>query len=134
MYLYVYLYTNNTSHYADTVFTFDHCLCKFFTTDDSGEKYTLSFEELDNISKQLAQVLQKYEKYKMTTSQSLVAVCMKPSDRLPTILLSILKAGMAYLPLDAEFPMSRVKHILEEAKPLVVLVEEGGNCHFYVMS
>jgi len=84
---------------------------------------------LDNITNQLARALQKYEKFE-TTSQSLIAVCMKPSHRLPTVLLSILKAGMAYLPLDVEFPMSRVKHILEEAQPLIVLVEEGGKFLF----
>lgn len=55
---------------------------------------------------------------------------MKPSHRLPTVLLAILKAGMAYLPLDVEFPMSRVKHILEEAQPLIVLVEEGSKYFF----
>ncbi|XP_018403118.1 PREDICTED: tyrocidine synthase 1-like isoform X2 [Cyphomyrmex costatus] len=98
--------------------------------DDTGQEYKLSFKELDNITNQLARALQKYEKFE-TTSQSLIAVCMKPSHRLPTILLSILKAGMAYLPLDAEFPMSRVKHILEEAQPLIVLVEEGADLCIY---
>lgn len=89
----------------------------------------LSFKELDNITNQLARVLQKHEKIE-TTSQSLIAVCMKPTHQLPTVLLGILKAGMAYLPLDAEFPMSRVKHILDEAQPLLVVVEEGGKCPF----
>ncbi|EGI63523.1 PREDICTED: N-(5-amino-5-carboxypentanoyl)-L-cysteinyl-D-valine synthase isoform X1 [Acromyrmex echinatior] len=98
--------------------------------DDTGQEYKLSFKELDNITNQLARALQKYEKFE-TTSQSLIAVCMKPSHRLPTVLLSILKAGMAYLPLDAEFPMSRVKHILEEAKPLIVLIEEGADLSIY---
>ncbi|EZA51013.1 Tyrocidine synthase [Ooceraea biroi] len=97
---------------------------------DAGEKYTLSYEELDNITRQLAQALHKYERYERA-SQSLVAVCMKPSDRLPIILLSILKAGMAYLPLDAEFPMSRVKHILEEAQPLMVLIEQEADLSIY---
>ncbi|KAG5343224.1 ACVS synthase, partial [Acromyrmex heyeri] len=98
--------------------------------DDTGQEYKLSFKELDNITNQLARALQKYEKFE-TTSQSLIAVCMKPSHRLPTVLLSILKAGMAYLPLDAEFPMSRMKHILEEAKPLIVLIEEGADLSIY---
>ncbi|XP_012526136.1 tyrocidine synthase 1 [Monomorium pharaonis] len=98
--------------------------------DDAGQEYVLSFKELDNITNQLARTLQKYEKFE-TISQSLIAVCMKPSHRLPTVLLSILKAGMAYLPLDAEFPMSRVKHILEEAQPLIVLVEEGADLSIY---
>lgn len=91
----------------------------------------LSFKELDDITNKLARVLQKYEKSE-TTSQSLVAVCMKTSHRLPIALLAILKAGMAYLPLDAEFPMSRTKHILEEAQPLVILIEEGGKRHFFI--
>ncbi|XP_011630799.1 uncharacterized protein LOC105422919 [Pogonomyrmex barbatus] len=91
--------------------------------DEAGQEFALSFEELDNITNQLARALQKYEKPE-TTSQSIIAVCMKPSHRLPTVLISILKAGMAYLPLDAEFPMSRMKHILEEAQPLLILVEE----------
>jgi len=86
-----------------------------------------SFKELDIITNQLARALQKYEKFE-TASQSIIAVCMKPSHRLPTALLSILKAGMAYLPLDAEFPMSRVKHILKEAQPLIILIEEEGKC------
>ncbi|XP_011165813.1 tyrocidine synthase 1 [Solenopsis invicta] len=98
--------------------------------DDAGQEYVLSFKELDNITNQLARALQKREKCE-TTSQSLIAVCMKPSYRLPITLLSILKAGMAYLPLDAEFPVSRVKHILEEAQPLVVLVEEGADLSIY---
>lgn len=51
---------------------------------------------------------------------------MRPTDRLPTMLLATLKAGMAYLPLDPGFPIPRVKHILEEAEPLLVIAEEGG--------
>ncbi|XP_029169302.1 uncharacterized protein LOC114939219 [Nylanderia fulva] len=98
--------------------------------DDANQEYVLSFKELDNITNQFARALQKYEKFE-TTSQSLVAVCMKTSHRLPIALLSILKAGMAYLPLDAEFPMSRIKHILEEAQPLIILIEEGADLSNY---
>ena len=98
--------------------------------DDANQEYVLSFKELDNITNRLARALQKYEKFE-TTSQSLVAVSMKTSHRLPIALLSILKAGMAYLPLDAEFPISRIKHILEEAQPLIVLIEEGADLSIY---
>lgn len=96
--------------------------------DDAGQEHVLSFEKLDKVTNQLARALRKYDKFETTSSspQSFVAVCVRPSDRLPIVLLAILKAGMAYLPLDTEFPMSRVKHILEEAQPLMVLTEEGG--------
>ncbi|KAL6430303.1 hypothetical protein ACFW04_007784 [Cataglyphis niger] len=56
---------------------------------------------------------------------------MKMSHHLPIALLGILKAGMAYLPLDAEFPMSRTKHIVEEAQPLIVLIEEEVDLSIY---
>ena len=64
-------------------------------------------------------------------SKSFVAVCMKPSHRLPTVLIAILKAGMAYLPLDAEFPMARVKHVLQEAKPFAVVIEQEADASIY---
>ncbi|KZC08307.1 Tyrocidine synthase 3 [Dufourea novaeangliae] len=56
---------------------------------------------------------------------------MKPSHRLPIVLLAIVKAGMAYLPLDAEFPMTRIKHVLQEARPFVVVTEEGADPSIY---
>lgn len=102
-------------------------LPKSLRIDDADQTHVLSYKELDSLTNQLARVLQRYENN--VDSQSLVAVCMKPSHRLPTALLATLKAGMAYLPLDAEFPMSRMKHILEEAQPLIVLVEEEGKRH-----
>ncbi|XP_034177001.2 nonribosomal peptide synthetase ebony isoform X2 [Osmia lignaria lignaria] len=91
--------------------------------DDDGKVYTITYEELNLLTNRLARVLQKCEKPE-NSSQSFVAVCMKPSHRLPAMLLAIIKAGMAYLPLDVDFPMSRMKHVLQEAKPFVVLVEE----------
>ncbi|XP_014483038.1 PREDICTED: mycosubtilin synthase subunit C [Dinoponera quadriceps] len=105
--------------------------------DNIGQEHVLSFEELDKVTNRLARALRKYNKFGTTTSatssssQSFVAVCVKPSDRLPAVLLAILKAGMAYLPLDAEFPTSRVKHILEEAQPLMVLAEDGADLSIY---
>ncbi|XP_025157218.1 uncharacterized protein LOC105185311 [Harpegnathos saltator] len=98
--------------------------------DNSGQEHALTFEQLDKITNRLARALRKYDKVNATSS-SLVAVCMKPSDRLPTVLLAILKAGMAYLPLDADFPTARMKHILEEAQPLMVLAEEAADLTIY---
>ncbi|XP_055633046.1 beta-alanyl-bioamine nonribosomal peptide synthetase ebony [Toxorhynchites rutilus septentrionalis] len=57
----------------------------------------------------------------------IIAVCMHPSDRLVTMLLSIWKAGAAYLPLDPTFPPNRIEHILGEARPLLVVYEDYEN-------
>lgn len=97
---------------------------------DNGEECTLTYAELNDLTDRMARALREFERPE-NASQNLVAVCMKPSHRLPTVLLAIMKAGMAYLPLDAEFPMSRVKHVLQEAKPFMVLIEEGGKRLFH---
>ncbi|XP_076622830.1 nonribosomal peptide synthetase ebony [Colletes latitarsis] len=98
--------------------------------DDNGDEHALTYDELNQLTNRIARVLKKCEKPE-NTSQSLVAVCMKPSHRLPAVLLAIIKAGMAYLPLNAEFPMSRVKHVLQEARPFMVLMEEDADSSIY---
>ena len=49
---------------------------------------------------------------------------MHPSDNLVKILLAIWKAGAAYLPLDPTFPENRIKHILGESKPVLVVHDD----------
>lgn len=53
----------------------------------------------------------------------IVAVCMPPSDNLIMTLLSILKMGAAYLPIDPTFPSNRIEHILTEARPVFVIYD-----------
>ena len=55
---------------------------------------------------------------------------MKSTERLPIVLTAILKSGMAYLPLDSEFPAARITHILQESEPKMVIIEEGGKLNF----
>ena len=40
------------------------------------------------------------------------------------LLIGILKTGAAYVPLDSESPLTRIKDCLEDAKPKLVVVEE----------
>lgn len=53
----------------------------------------------------------------------IVAACMPPSDNLIITLLSIIKMGAAYLPLDPTFPPNRIEHILKEARPVFVIYD-----------
>ncbi|XP_015606701.1 uncharacterized protein LOC107273239 [Cephus cinctus] len=98
--------------------------------DDNGQERVLSYEELNSITKKIAIALRKLAKPQKDVD-ALIAVSMNPTDRLPITLLSILKAGMAYLPLDPEFPVPRVTHILQESEPLLVIYEEGADASIY---
>lgn len=59
-----------------------------------------------------------------TDGDFVVAVCMPPSDRLVACLLAIWKAGAAYLPLDVTFPPNRIEHIMNEARPVLVVYSD----------
>lgn len=90
---------------------------------------TLSFETLDATANKLARSMLRYAtSVGVRANQDgdfLVAVCMEPSDRLVVTLLAVWKIGAAYLPLDSNFPSSRVSHILNEAQPMFVVVDKG---------
>jgi amino acid adenylation domain-containing protein/FkbM family methyltransferase/non-ribosomal peptide synthase protein (TIGR01720 family) len=53
--------------------------------------------------------------------ESLVGISLERSADMVVAILGILKAGAAYLPLDPEYPEARIKGMLEDAKPAVVL-------------
>uniref|UniRef100_A0A0C9R2Q0 BacC_1 protein n=1 Tax=Fopius arisanus TaxID=64838 RepID=A0A0C9R2Q0_9HYME len=92
--------------------------------DENGGNYSFSYDELESSANRLARNLRKLCK-PSAKADSIVAVSMIPSHNLPIILLSILKSGMAYLPLDVDYPESRVKHILGESEPLMVIIDGG---------
>ncbi|XP_046737507.1 tyrocidine synthase 2 [Diprion similis] len=94
--------------------------------DEFGNERSLTYGQLEMRANQLARVLLKRCR-RPNNVDGLVAISMQPTERLLTLLLATLKAGMAYLPMDPGFPASRVKHILDEAEPLLVVAEEGAN-------
>lgn len=55
----------------------------------------------------------------------LVGVCLERSPNLIIGLLAILKAGAAYLPLDPNYPAERLKYMLQDASPALVLTQES---------
>ena len=56
---------------------------------------------------------------------AVVAVALERSLALPVALLAALKAGAAYLPLDAGYPAGRLAAVLADAAPAAVIVPGG---------
>ena len=52
-----------------------------------------------------------------------MAVCLERTIEMVVTLLGILKAGGAYLPLDASYPAERLRYMVADSAPLVLLTQ-----------
>ncbi|GGY75910.1 non-ribosomal peptide synthetase [Streptomyces omiyaensis] len=50
-----------------------------------------------------------------------VAVALPKGDELTVVLLAVLKAGGAYLPLDPQYPARRLAHMVADARPVLLV-------------
>jgi amino acid adenylation domain-containing protein/non-ribosomal peptide synthase protein (TIGR01720 family) len=83
--------------------------------DDGRERLTLA--ELNGRANQLAHRLREVG----VRPDSLVALCVERGASLVVGALAVLKAGGAYIPLDPSYPRERLTHMLEDAKPRVII-------------
>jgi len=82
---------------------------------------SLSYEELDARSNQLAHFLRK----RGVRADRLVGVCMERSLEMVVALLGILKAGGAYVPLDPAYPSDRIKYVLDDSHVSILLTQDS---------
>ncbi|PPB81010.1 non-ribosomal peptide synthetase [Mycetohabitans endofungorum] len=78
---------------------------------------SLTYEELEHRANRLAQQLVSCG----VQPDSFVAICLHRSIDLAVSLLATLKAGGACLPLDPAYPADRLRYIIKDAKPQVVV-------------
>ncbi len=82
---------------------------------------TLTYEELDRRSSQLANYLRRHD----AGREVRVAVCLQRSLELIVGILGILKAGAAYVPLDPDYPEERLAFMLEDTQAPILLTSAG---------
>lgn len=79
---------------------------------------TLTYKELDVLTDRLATELQT----RGACVDSCVVIYMSKSIDYVVSYIAILKAGAAYLPMDAAYPIEMVNMVLQDAQPKVVIV------------
>lgn len=77
----------------------------------------VTYSELNQRANRLARHLRS----KGIVSDQLVGICIDRHMDLLIGLLGVLKAGGAYLPLDVNYPIPRLRHMLVDAQPKIVL-------------
>ena len=87
----------------------------------------ISYRELDKKSNRLARLLRQ----KGILPSAIAAIMVERSIQLVVGLLAILKMGAAYLPIDPVFPGKRIKFMLEDSLPDIIVTQEHLYTYFY---
>ncbi|MFF2014310.1 amino acid adenylation domain-containing protein, partial [Streptomyces sp. NPDC058195] len=82
---------------------------------------SLSYAELDGRVNRLARLLVS----RGVRPESRVVVALPRSAEVVVALLAVLKAGGAYVPVDPEYPAERVRYMVEDSAPVLVLSTRG---------
>ncbi len=85
----------------------------------SFQDQTMTYQELDEKSSQLARYLQDLG----VGPEAIVGVFVERSLEMVIALLGILKAGGAYLPLDPDLPADRLAYMVEDAEVELILTQ-----------
>ena len=85
------------------------------------DKEKITYKQLDNRSDSIAIKLQK----KGIGKNSIVGILSEPSIEMITAILSVLKAGGAYLPIDPAYPKARIAYMLSDSRAEALLIQKG---------
>ncbi|WP_316839563.1 polyketide synthase [Pedobacter gandavensis] len=114
---------NNLSHFSDRntmldLFT-EQVRIAAYQTAVVFEEHALSYQELDRITNQLAHYLIS----KGIQKETLVPICMNDPKNMLISILGILKSGAAYVPVDADFPVARMKYMVQDSGASLVITD-----------
>lgn len=79
---------------------------------------TLTYAELDRRSTCLAHALTK-----RGVGADRVGVCLQRSLNLPVVLLGVMKAGAAYVPIEPDHPTQRLAQIVDDSAPKIIITQ-----------
>ncbi|TRV81091.1 amino acid adenylation domain-containing protein [Streptomyces sp. 130] len=80
----------------------------------------LTYAELDARADALARALRE----RGAGRETRVAVAAPPSAHTVVAMLAVLRSGAAYLPVDPAYPHARIRHMLDDARPVLVLTTQ----------
>lgn len=96
------------------------------------KQHSYTYEEINSHANQLAEKISqtRYANTKHSRDQLLVALCAERSVEMIVAMLAIVKAGAAYVPLDANYPVERLQYMLNDTGAKLLLLQNAFNAHF----
>ena len=80
---------------------------------------TITYQALDRLTDKYASAFQAMG----AKPDTIIALCLPRTMECLVSLLSVLKSGAAYLPLDPEQPKARLQQIIDDANPIILITE-----------
>lgn len=85
----------------------------------ASDRESLTYAELNRRANQLAHYLRQLG----VGPEVAVAICIERSPAMIVALLAVLKAGGAYVPLDPDYPLDRLRFMLQDSAPAALLTQ-----------
>ncbi|CAA0081784.1 Linear gramicidin synthase subunit B [BD1-7 clade bacterium] len=79
------------------------------------EKTTMTYQELERRSSQLASLLVQEVLDPGIPGQQIIALCFEPSIEMLVALLAVLKAGHAFVAISVQYPPERAQYVIEDS-------------------
>ncbi|XP_014252851.1 uncharacterized protein LOC106668519 isoform X2 [Cimex lectularius] len=94
---------------------------------------SLSYGEVEERSNRLARALLLATKDKSPNDDGdrVIGLCMEPSPELIIAILAVWKSGCSYLTFAPNAPVNRTRHIVQEARPVLVVTDKSGTGDLY---
>lgn len=87
---------------------------------DKNRSY--SYDELNRYSNRIAHYLKN--EFNISSDQ-VIAVCLDRNIQMVAVMLAVMKAGAAYMPIDPNFPRERLQYMLDDAKTKCLITAES---------
>ena len=112
-------------HTLHSLFEHQAALCPDATAIIGGDK-SMTYQQLNQYANRVARQLGKYK----LEPEAMVAICIDRSVEMVVMVIAVLKAGLAYVPIDPLYPKERIQFMLSDTKAKVI-ISTTANVHLF---
>ncbi|XP_066904906.1 beta-alanyl-bioamine nonribosomal peptide synthetase ebony [Halyomorpha halys] len=112
--------------FSDLAGSHPDAIALIWEDEGAAKRYEMTMEQLDRESNKIARGILNHCGQLVAPNNDgdrVVMIYLPPSWKLVCTILAIWKAGACYLPVVPPAPKDRVKHMLQEAKPFLVITD-----------